>query len=176
MGATIPCCSGPDIARSTTKCTNFIHNNNSHSIKIHLIYTGFRQCMIETSRSRTSRMSLSFQLGEMCPETSCRPLQQYVAMHTSAGPSIPSIIFDDFIMLQPHIIRDLSFATRSSGRIDACTSNESIHCKQMHLKKMNQHYIVDQYLGVGVRIGWATLDDGTRTIRELFYLIIRGEN
>ena len=102
--------------------------------------------------------------------------QQYVAMHTSDGPSIPSIIFDDFILLQPNIIRDLSFATRSSGRIDACTSNELIHCKQMHFNKKNKNCIVDQYLGYGVRIGWATLDDGTRTIRELFYLIIRGES
>ena len=79
-------------------------------------------------------------------------------------------------MLQPNIIRDLSFATRNSGRIDARTSNESIHRKQMHLKKKNEKYIVDQYLGYGVRIGWATLDDGTRTIRELFYIIIRGES
>ena len=46
----------------------------------------------------------------------------------------------------------------------------------MHLKKQNDNYIVDQYLGDGVRIGGATLDDNTRTIRELFYLIIRGEN
>ena len=102
--------------------------------------------------------------------------QQYVAMHTSDGPCIPSIIFDDFIMLQPNIIRDLSFATRSFGRIDACTSNESIHCKQMHFKKNNENYIVVQYLGDGVRIGCATLVDGTKTIRELLYLIIRGEN
>ena len=59
--------------------------------------------------------------------------------------------------------------------MDACTSNESIHCKQMHFKKKNETS-AGQYLGNGVRIGCATLDDGTRTIRELFYLIIRGEN
>ena len=79
-------------------------------------------------------------------------------------------------MFQPNIIRDLSFATRSFGRIDACTSNESIHCKQMHLKKKNENHVVDQYLGDAVRIECATLHDGTRTIRELLYLIIRGEN
>ena len=79
-------------------------------------------------------------------------------------------------MLQPNIIKNLSFATRSSGRIDACTSDESIHCKQIHLKKKNDNYIVDQYLGDGVRIGRTTLDDDSRTIQELFYLIIRGEN
>ena len=46
----------------------------------------------------------------------------------------------------------------------------------MRLKKKNENYIVDQYSGEGVRIGYATLDDGIRIIWELFYLIIWGEN
>ena len=86
------------------------------------------------------------------------------------------MIFEDFIMVQPNIIRNISFATRSSGRIDACTSDDSINCKQMHVKRKNKNYIVDESLGDGVRNGCATLDDGTRTIPELFYLIIWVEN
>ena len=85
------------------------------------------------------------------------------------------MIFDDFIMLQLNVIRNISFYY-SKRWIYACTRNELIHCKQMHVKKENKNYIVDQNLGDGVRIRCATLDDGTRTFRGLFYLFIRGEN
>ena len=57
LGATTPWCSGPGRARSTTKCTQVIHNNNSHWIKFHSSFSGFRQCVIKTCQSRTSRMS-----------------------------------------------------------------------------------------------------------------------
>ena len=49
--------SGFRIARSTTKCTNFIHYKNLHSSKLSMMYTGFRKCIIESTRSRTSGMS-----------------------------------------------------------------------------------------------------------------------
>ena len=61
------------------------------------------------------------------------------------------------------------FATQSAGRIDACTSNESIYCKQVHLKKKNKNYIVDEYSEEGAAL------DGSTEIWELLYLIIRDE-
>ena len=57
LDATTHRCSGPGRARSTTKCRKVIHNNNSHWIKFHSSFSGFRQCVVKTSQSRTSRMS-----------------------------------------------------------------------------------------------------------------------
>ena len=128
-----------------------------------------------------SRMSVSFQL-HFHDQYSARGAQPPHQLHTpcsklhSTNSSHVVKDVDELLSIGQCETTSLLAHDPIVGRIDACTCDELIHCKQMHLKKHNENYIVDQYLGDGVRIGCATLDDNTRTIRELFYLLIRGEN
>ena len=87
-------------------------------------------------------------------------------MHARHTHSIPTLLFEDFVMFLPRIIGSLSFATRSTRQTDVCPGNKSVHYKQMYLIKSTEKYIDDQYFESEVRIRRIRVDDGTWELQE----------